>query len=231
VWAVVIPVNQALFPRFAQLIELGDQAALSALYHRSSQLMTVLVVPAAATVALFAWQLILLWTRSPLTADQTALIAALLIAGTTMNALVSVPAYLQSAAGWPSLMVYSNLAAAIVLVPAILIVTPRYGGAGAAFVWFVLNASYLVGNVPVMHRRLLRGELWRWYRADLAQPAAGALAVTVLGRIAMPQAASTSTWLTAAWIGGVGLTALIAALLLATEVRPVVLGRVAPARP
>ena len=231
VWAVVIPVNQALFPRFAQLVELGDQATLSALYHRSSQLMTVLVVPAAATVALFAWQLILLWTRSPLTADRTALVAALLIAGTTMNALVSVPGYLQSAAGWPSLMVYTNLAAAVVLVPAILIVTPRYGGAGAAFVWFILNASYLVGNVPVMHRRLLPGELWRWYRADLARPAAGAVAVAVLGRIAMPHATEASTWLTAAWIAAVGLTALIAALLLATEVRPVVLGRVAPARP
>jgi hypothetical protein len=82
-----------------------------------------------------------------------------------------------------------------------------------------------------MHRRLLPGELWRWYRADLARPAAGAVAVAVLGRIAMPQATATSPWLTAAWIAAVGLTALIAALLLATEVRPVVLGRVAPARP
>jgi O-antigen/teichoic acid export membrane protein len=230
VWAVVIPVNQALFPRFAQLVELGDRATLSALYHRASQVMTVAVVPAAATVVLFAWQLIRLWTRNPITADHTALIAALLIAGTTMNALVSVPGYLQSAAGWPSLMVYTNLAAAIVLVPAILVVAPRYGAAGAACVWLVLNAGYLLFNVPAMHRRLLRGELWRWYRADLAAPALGAIAAAAIGRALMPAAASSSAWLTAAWIAGVGLLALTAAVLLAGDVRPGVLARLAAVR-
>jgi O-antigen/teichoic acid export membrane protein len=159
-WAIAIPVNQALFPRFAQLVELGDQSRLSALYHRASQVMVVALVPAAATVVAFAWQLMFLWTRNARTADQTAVIAALIIAGSTMNAIVSVPGYLQSAAGWPSLMLYTNLTSAIVLVPAILIVAPRYGAPGAAWVWLVLNAGYLVFNVPIMHRRLLRGELW-----------------------------------------------------------------------
>ena len=230
VWAVVIPVNQALFPRFAQLVELGDQVSLSALYHRASQVMTVAVVPAAATVVLFAWQVIVLWTRNTQTADQTAVLAALLIAGTTINALISVPSYLQSAAGWPSLMVYTNLTAAIVLVPAILIVTPRYGAVGAAGVWLVLNAGYLLFNIPAMHRRLLRGEMWRWYRADLLGPAAAAVAVALLGRAARPAAALSSPWLIAAWIAGVGVLALTAAVLTAGALRPAVLARFAPAR-
>jgi len=230
VWAVVIPINQALFPRFAQLVELGDHVTLSGLYHRASQVMTVAVVPAAATVVLFAWPLLALWTHSIRTADETAAIAALLIAGTAMNALVSVPSYLQSAAGWPSLMFYTNLIAAIVLVPAILVATPRYGAVGAAFVWFALNTGYLLFNVPAMHRRLLPGELWRWYRADLAGPAAAAIVVAILGRAAMPAAALASRWLTAAWIGGVGLLALAAAVLMAGALRPAVLARLAPAR-
>jgi O-antigen/teichoic acid export membrane protein len=229
VWAVVIPVNQALFPRFAQLVELGDRVTLSALYHRAAQIMTVAVVPAATTFVFFSWQLILLWTRDPRTADQTALIAALLIAGTAINGLVSVPGYLQSAAGWPLLMVYTNIAASIVLVPAILLIAPRYGAEGAAFVWLALNAGYLLFNVPAMHRRLLRGELWRWYRADLAAPAAGAIGAGAIGHALMPAAATSSTWLTATWIAGVGLLALAAAVLLARDLRPAVLGRLAPA--
>src|SRR5207248_521471 len=64
VWAVAIPVNQALFPRFAQLIEMRDHVTLSALYHRASQVMVVALVPAAATVVAFAWQLMFLWTRN-----------------------------------------------------------------------------------------------------------------------------------------------------------------------
>jgi O-antigen/teichoic acid export membrane protein len=226
-WAIAIPVNQALFPRFAQLVELGDQATLSALYHRASQFMVVALVPAAATVVVFAWQLMFLWTRNARTADQTALIAALLIAGTTLNAIASVPGYLQSAAGWPSLMLYTNLASAIVLVPAILIVAPRYGAPGAASVWLVLNAGYLVFNVPIMHRWLLRGELWRWYGEDLVRPAGGAILVAVIGRVLMP--ASSSSWLVAAWIGGVGLLALVTSALLANHVRPIVIGSLAAA--
>jgi O-antigen/teichoic acid export membrane protein len=224
-WAIAIPVNQALFPRFAQLVELGDHATLSALYHRASQFMVVALVPVAATVIVFAWQLMFLWTRNARTADQTAVIAALLIAGTTLNAIASVPGYLQSAAGWPSLMLYTNLASAIVLVPAILIVAPRYGAPGAAAVWLVLNAGYLVFNVPIMHRRLLRGELWRWYRDDLVGPASGAILVALVGRALMP--ASSSSWLVAAWIGGVGLLTLATSALLASQVRPAVLGRFA----
>ena len=226
VWAVAIPVNQALFPRFAQLIEVRDHVTLSALYHRATQVMVVALVPAAATVVAFAWQLMFLWTRNTVTADHTALIAALLIIGTTINGIVSVPGYLQSAAGWPTLMVYTNLVAAVVLVPAILVVTPRYGAPGAAFVWLVLNAGYLIFNVPVMHRRLLRGELWRWYRDDVARPAAGAVAAAAIGRALMPAAASG--WFMAGWIAGVGLVALLSSALLATRLRPAFFQRLAP---
>jgi O-antigen/teichoic acid export membrane protein len=229
VWAVAVPVNQALFPRFAQLIELDDHATLASLYHRASQIMVVALVPAAATVAFFSWQLMFLWTRNPVTADHTALIASLLIAGTAINGLVSVPGYLQSAAGWPGLMVYTNLVAAIVLVPAILVIAPRYGAPGAAFVWLLLNAGYLLFNVPVMHRRLLRAELWRWYRDDLARPAGGAILVAAIGRALMP-AAALSAWFTASWIASVGLLALLTSALLASQVRPALFGRLAPAR-
>jgi O-antigen/teichoic acid export membrane protein len=223
VWAVAIPINQALFPRFAQLTEVRDHLTLSALYHRASQVMVVALVPAAATVAAFAWQLIFLWTRNAVTADHTALIAALLIIGTTINGIVGVPGYLQSAAGWPTLMVYTNLVAAVVLVPAILVVTPRYGATGAAFVWLVLNAGYLLFNVPVMHRRLLRGELWRWYRDDVARPAAGAIVVVIVGRMLLPHA--SSIWMTASWIGGVGLMALLLSATLAPHLQTVLFGR------
>ena len=228
VWAVSIPVNQALFPRFTQLVELRDHATLAALYHRASQIMVVALVPAAATVACFAWHLMFLWTRNPVTADHTALIASLLIAGTAINGLWSVPGYLQLAAGWPTLMVYTNIVAVVVLVPAILIMVPRYGAPGAAFVWLVLNAGYLVFNVPLMHRRLLHGEQGRWYRDDLGRPVAGALAVVIVGRLLMPDA--RSMWLMGGWIAGVGLLALLACAALAPHVRTVLSGRLMPAR-
>ena len=228
VWAVAIPVNQALFPRFAQLVEVNDHVTLARLYHRASQVMVVALIPAAATVALFSWQVMFLWTRNTVTADNTAVLASLLIAGTAINGLASVPGYLQAAAGWPALMVYTNSAAALVLVPAILIMTPRYGAAGAAFVWLGLNTGYLLFNVPVMHRRLLRGEQWRWYLDDLGRPVAGTLAVVAAGRLLMPDVGSM--WVTASWIVAVALLSLLVCTALTPQVRTLVFGRLAPAR-
>jgi hypothetical protein len=115
-------------------------------------------------------------------------------------------------------MAYTNAAAAIVLVPAILVVTPRYGAAGAACVWLVLNASYLVTNVPLMHTRLLRGELRRWYVRDLGMPIAAAVVVALAGRLLAPAVESRA--LAAAWVGTVWLAALIACALSSSEVRP-----------
>lgn len=227
VWAIALPVNQALFPRFAQLFELKDEDALTALYHRASQVMAVSLVPAAATVVCFAWHVIWLWTHNTATADHTSVVAALLIVGTTLNALTSVPAYLQAAAGWPALMTYTNGVAALVLVPAILIVTPAYGALGAAFVWLVLNAGYLFLNVPLMHRRLLRGEQWRWYRDDVARATIGAVAMAATGRVLMP--ASPSMFWAAVWIAGVWALASAAAAILAPAIRPELFRRFAPA--
>jgi O-antigen/teichoic acid export membrane protein len=227
VWAVAIPVNQALFPRFAQLVETRDEVTLRTLYHRASQIMAVALVPAAATIAVFSWQVMYLWTGDAATADRTALVASLLIAGTTINALISVPGYLQAAAGWPALMMYTNVAAAVVLVPAILIMAPRYGAAGAALVWVVLNAGYLVVNVPLMHRRLLRGEQWSWYMRDLVPPVAGALLVVATGRALL--AGEMSRGMTAAWILGVWVSAFAVSGALASQVRLLVIRQFAPA--
>jgi O-antigen/teichoic acid export membrane protein len=125
------------------------------------------------------------------------------VAGTAVNGLVSVPGYLQAAAGWPTLMMYTNLIGACVLVPAILLVVPIYGAPGAAAVWLVLNLGYLAFNVPYMHRRLLKTEQRRWYCDDLARPALGALPVVALSWLLAPplsSAASVATYVAATWL-------------------------------
>jgi hypothetical protein len=42
---------------------------------------------------------------------------------------------------------------------------------GAASAWVALTLSYLLIEVPMMHRRLLPDSLWRWYGQDIALPA------------------------------------------------------------
>jgi O-antigen/teichoic acid export membrane protein len=186
-WYAILPVNTAIFPRLTQLWESGDQLRLIALYHEAAQLVALGVIPAALTLILFPHQVVMFWTHNALTADRTALPIALLVAGTAVNGLVSVPSYLQSAAGWPQLTMYTNAACAVVLIPAVIFMASRFGAPGAAAVWVILNCAYLFITVPIMHTRLLRGEQWRWYFRDVALPLAAASAVGLAARQFMPR--------------------------------------------
>ena len=209
-YMLFLPLFQAAFPRFAQAVAVGDSAALSRLYHRSAQGMSVLVLPAATVLAFFAREIMLLWTRSPEAAEATRVIVALIAAGTALHGLMNIPYALQLAAGWTRLALYTNVVAIAVLLPAIVVLSSRYGAVGAAVVWLALNVGYATIGVGLMHRRLLRGELTRWYLADVGLPlvasvgAAGAVRLVVAGPasalalLATIVAALTLTYLAAA---------------------------------
>jgi O-antigen/teichoic acid export membrane protein len=84
-----------------------------------------------------------------------------------------------------------NLVAVLILVPAILCITPRYGATGAAAVWLALNAGYVTVGIYFMHRRLIPREKWRWYGQDIAAPLVPAVAVAALLRWVSPNEAGT----------------------------------------
>ena len=108
--------------------------------------------------------------------------------GTFFNALMWMPFHLQLAHGWTTLSLRINLIAVVAFVPAILIVTPRDGARGAAWLWVLLNAIYLTVGIAIMHRRLLPLAKWRWYRGDVARPLAAAGSAGLLLRWIAPDA-------------------------------------------
>jgi O-antigen/teichoic acid export membrane protein len=212
VWAIILPVNTALFPRLVQLHEQGDHASLAAFYHKACQFMAVTLLPIAMLLIFFPYELLFLWTRDESIARSAALLVALLTFGTTLNGISSVPGYFQSAAGWPGLILRTNAVLALLLVPAMLVVVPRFGTVGAAAVWVAVNCTYLVITVPVMHRRLLRGELARWYAMDVLLPTATVVGVGVLMRILMPLSWSgfaQVAFLVCAWAIAIGAVLLV----------------------
>jgi hypothetical protein len=103
----------------------------------------------------------------------------LLIAGTALNGLMSLPTAVQLAYGWTSLAIATNLVAVAALVPMMFVLTYRFGAAGGAAAWVLLNSAYVLLALPLMHRRILRGEQWRWYGIDVGLPFVAALAVAV----------------------------------------------------
>ena len=111
-----------------------------------------------------------LWTQNPELAQRTAPLLRLLALGNLLNGLMWIPYQTQLAYGWTGLTIRINVVAVLLIIPAILWATPRYGSEGAALVWVVLNAGYLLVGVHFMYRRIMSSEKWRWYREDVMQP-------------------------------------------------------------
>lgn len=172
---LVLPVFSAIGPRFTQLVSLGDEAGLKRLYHHSCQLISVLILPVTVVIVLFSKQVLFLWTGSSATVANAHLLLSILVMGTALNGLMHLPYAVQLAYGWTKLAFYVSVAAVLALVPLLILVTSAYGAVGAAFIWVILNGALLLVSVRIMHRRLLKGEQWRWCFEDIGLPLAAAL--------------------------------------------------------
>jgi O-antigen/teichoic acid export membrane protein len=219
-YGVVNPVIASVFPRFSQLSALRDEHELARVYHLACQLMSVLILPLAVVLGLWAHELLWLWTRNQAIADNAHLALSLLAAGNALNALMSLPGALQLAHGWTRLGLAVSVVAVPLFAPLLYFMSLSYGGTGAAAVWVALNAIYVLLLQGLMHRRLLRGELWRWYRSDVAPPLLAAAAVGGLWKWLVPFPES-------AWAGVLSLclvsaATLAAAIAAAPEIRATV---------
>jgi len=99
---------------------------------------------------------------------------------------MAMPYQLQLAHGWTALAIRVNITAVCVLIPIILWAVPAYGAIGAAWSWVVLNLGYVVITISFMHRRLLPGEKWRWYREDVTFPILAAAVIGLAFRLFLP---------------------------------------------
>ncbi len=164
------PIHQAFFPRLVRHLAAGDVVALTADYHLGCRLAALALAPAAASGILFAEPWLAAWLRDAVLAREVAPLFAVLLGGTFLNGLMSLPWALQLASGWTALAVRINALALAVSVPA-LVLSVNYGGAlGAASVWFALNLFYVLVGMHLMHLRLLPREKWRWYAIDVVLP-------------------------------------------------------------
>lgn len=177
------PIFNALYPRFSQLVAMGNMEELTLSYHKASQLMSVLVFPLVMILSLFSRQILILWTQDTKIAESTSLLLSLLIVGSALNALMHVPYALQLAFGWTSLALYTNFVAVLILGPLIYAMASLYGPVGAATVWVFLNTCYIFISLQIMHHRLLPDQKWRWYKNDVGKPLIIAISITILGKI------------------------------------------------
>jgi O-antigen/teichoic acid export membrane protein len=189
---LVGPIAQAWYPRLSELHARNDQAGLIEAYHQGAQLSTVVMGSAAIVMITFAETVLHLWTQDDELVHHTATLVRVLALGNLFNGLLWMPYQAQLAHGWTGLAVRFNIAAVVIIVPAILWATPRYGPEAAAWIWVCLNAGYMLLGPHLMHRQILAGVKWRWYAEDILMPICGAASTAILLKWLVPAAPHTT---------------------------------------
>lgn len=161
-YTFVTPVSQAFLPRLTQLVAQNSLAQLSKEYHLSSQIVTAILGSSAIILLVNSQQIIFLWTLSANLTDNVSYLVTLLTIGTLFNCIMWIPFQLQLAYGWTSLSLKLNLIAVIILIPTLIMVVPRFGSIGVAWIYIILNFNLLFFGVMFMHRKLLTEEKYKW---------------------------------------------------------------------
>ncbi len=194
---LVFPFPAALFPKLSELVATGKTEELSRLYHKGCQAVSLFVFPAGTLIALFPQEILMLWTRDPRIVENTHLLLSLVVVGSLLNAAVAMPYMLQLAYGWTSLAFYKNIVAIIILIPLLFSLVPYLGAVGGAIIWVLLNAGYVMFEIPLMHRRLMPREMWRWYIIDVGLPAVCCVVIGVILKMHFADNVTTTMRLTA----------------------------------
>lgn len=161
------PVGNALMPRMTFLLAENRENEMLSLYKNATQVMACVVIPLSAFIALFAHDVLYVWTGDMLAAEWGAPILLWYALGSGLVSLVSFQYYLQYAHGKLKLFVRINLGTAIVFIPLVVAVAYSYGPIGTGLAWFGLNLVGLLFLSFIVHRTFAPGLHIGWLARDV----------------------------------------------------------------
>ena len=161
------PISIALMPRLTKLSAEGNETSVIDLYRETTQLLGVIVIPAALVMAFFAEQILWAWTGNADIAHRVTPVLRLYALGNGIAALGAFPYYLQFAKGDLKLHVIGTTLFSLSLIPAVIFATQEYGVTGAGYAWLAVNTIYFFVWVPKVHGRFVQGLHFKWVLQDV----------------------------------------------------------------
>lgn len=169
------PITNSVMPKIAKFHAEGQQDEIVKLYRSTTQWVAVIVVPVTTAVALFAHQLLFVWTGDAKLVANAAPILVFYTIGNGLLALSGLPILLQYAWGNLRLHVIGNVIYGVSFFPVLIWATSRYGIRGACWTWLTLNLASFLLWLPVVHRTFLPKMHLAWLGRDV-----GVILVTTL---------------------------------------------------
>ena len=137
-WVVPAAIMSVVFPAFASQLKVDrDNAAVT--FIRANKLLLLTLTPITIVAILFSYEGLLIWSGEDLAINSYRVLTILALA-IFLNCFGIVPSALLDALNQPAITAISHLVQLPLYIGALLLVIPRYGIEGAAFVWVARNA-------------------------------------------------------------------------------------------
>ena len=183
---IATPLIQAFGPHLTELVSRGDEQMLARQARTASQVMSVLVLPPAALIALHPEEILFAWTGDAAIAAGAAPILAILTVGTALVASSYPPLSIVYSRGRLRPVILLNVVAVLGLIPLLVFAARSSGPIGAALCWalfgIVTYVAYLAFGLKGLPGAGVADSMLR----DFAAPAAASIAVAVVAGQALP---------------------------------------------
>ncbi len=161
------PLSQAILPRMTALLSKGKEQDMFALYHKGTQLISIIIFSIVGIIVFFSYELLYAWTgdiKASLWASNILVWYAL---GNAILAIVAFQYYLQFAYGNLKYHIYFNTYFPLVALPIVFYSVSSYGAIGAGVAWFVIQLITFFIWPPFIHRKFAKGIHLDWMLKDI----------------------------------------------------------------
>ncbi|MDD2789212.1 MAG: oligosaccharide flippase family protein [Sulfurimonas sp.] len=161
------PIGQVILPRMTSLLSNGEGKEMIALYHKSTQIVAIVVLAVSGMVAVFAYELLYAWTGNVEASQWAAPILFWYALGNGAVALLSFQFYMQYSYGNLKYHVKGNTYFGFVQIIAVILAVHFYGALGAGITWFGLQTFFLLWWPGFIHSKFAPGIHKDWVFKDI----------------------------------------------------------------
>lgn len=170
IFLAIHPIVATFGPKAMELRAKKQYRKLINYYHNTSKSVTIVMGGVGLVLFLYVEEILDIWLSRKDIVNIISSYIRLMLIGNFINGLCWLPFQLQTAYGWVRYGIISNAIAILIITPALLYITPRYGIYGAITIWIILNTFYITFGISILHKKILKKEKYVWYLEDIIKP-------------------------------------------------------------
>jgi O-antigen/teichoic acid export membrane protein len=177
---LINPITQAYHPKLTKFYASNNEQKLVEIFHEGAQLINLFFGTACIIVIFFSKEILFVWTKNIIIAQNSYSILSILVIGYLLNGLGWMNYHLQQSVGWTSLIIKTNLIAILFYIPSVYFFVPKYGAIAAAIIWMSLNFYYIIISSHFMFMKILVTQKKYWFLYDIILPISIAIFITAI---------------------------------------------------